>query len=64
MLEQYDKITEAADAIRARYPDMPAVGIILGSGLGGIAGSIATRIVARARGPGGVHQREIGRAHV
>jgi len=40
MLEQYDKITEAAASIRARWPHAPAVGIILGSGLGGVASQI------------------------
>jgi purine-nucleoside phosphorylase len=40
MLDQYDKITEAAESIRERFPQMPAVGIILGSGLGGVTGAI------------------------
>ncbi|RLS28582.1 MAG: purine-nucleoside phosphorylase [Planctomycetota bacterium] len=40
MLEQYDKITAAAATIRSRWPQMPAVGIILGSGLGGVTGAI------------------------
>lgn len=40
MLDQYDKITEATAAIRARWPEMPAVGIILGSGLGGVTAAI------------------------
>jgi purine-nucleoside phosphorylase len=41
MLDQYDKVTEAATAIAARWPARPAVGIILGSGLGGVTGAIA-----------------------
>ena len=44
MLDQYDKITEAAEAIRARFPRMPAVGIILGSGLGGVTGAITDAV--------------------
>lgn len=45
MLDQYDKITESAAAIRSRFPAMPTVGIILGSGLGGIAASISEAVV-------------------
>ncbi len=44
MLDQYDKITEAAGAIRARCPRMPTVGIILGSGLGGVTGAITEAV--------------------
>ncbi len=40
MLDQYDKVTEAAAAIAARWAVRPAVGIILGSGLGGVTGAI------------------------
>jgi purine-nucleoside phosphorylase len=40
MLDQYDKVTEAATAIAARWAARPAVGIILGSGLGGVTGAI------------------------
>lgn len=37
----YDDIQRAADAVRARAPLTPAVGIILGTGLGGLAEEIA-----------------------
>ena len=40
MLDQYDKITEACDSIRAGWPHVPRVGLILGSGLGGAAAAI------------------------
>ena len=40
MLDQYDKITEACAVIAKRWPHAPAVGIILGSGLGGVTGAI------------------------
>lgn len=44
MLDQYDKITEAAATISARWPHQPAAGIILGSGLGGIASALVDRV--------------------
>jgi purine-nucleoside phosphorylase len=37
----YDDIQRAADAVRARAPLTPAVGIILGTGLGGLAEEVA-----------------------
>ncbi|MBM3955263.1 MAG: purine-nucleoside phosphorylase [Planctomycetes bacterium] len=37
MLDLYDKITDACGAIGSRWPGRPAVGIILGSGLGAVA---------------------------
>jgi purine-nucleoside phosphorylase len=37
----YDDIQRAADAVRAHAAPVPAVGIILGTGLGGLAGEIA-----------------------
>jgi purine-nucleoside phosphorylase len=39
-MEYYDKVTEAADAIRARISETPKIAIILGSGLGDFAGSL------------------------
>ncbi len=36
----YDDIARAADAVRARAPLTPAIGIILGTGLGGLAAEI------------------------
>jgi len=44
MLDQYDKITEACTAISQRWPRTPAVGIILGSGLGGVTGAITDTV--------------------
>jgi purine-nucleoside phosphorylase len=43
MLDLYDKIQEAHDAIRTRWPGRPRVGVILGTGLGGLAGDIDTQ---------------------
>jgi purine-nucleoside phosphorylase len=40
-MDYYDRVTEAADAIRARAPEIPQVGIVLGSGLGDFANSLA-----------------------
>ena len=36
----YDKVKEAADAIRSRVRDVPQIGIVLGSGLGDFANSL------------------------
>ncbi len=44
MLDQYDKITEACATIAAQWPHTPAVGIILGSGLGGVTGAITDKV--------------------
>jgi purine-nucleoside phosphorylase len=41
MLDQFEKVTEAAAVIGRRWPHAPAVGIILGSGLGGVTAAIA-----------------------
>ncbi len=40
MLDLYDKIKEAAAAIRGQFKSVPKVGIILGTGLGGIVEEI------------------------
>ena len=45
MLEQFDKITAASAAINRRWNHSPTVGIILGSGLGGVTASIADPVV-------------------
>ena len=37
----YEQIQEAASAIRAKWSSTPGVGIILGTGLGGLAEDIA-----------------------
>jgi purine-nucleoside phosphorylase len=39
-MSYYDQVKEAADAIQARVPEIPAIGIVLGSGLGDFAGSL------------------------
>ena len=44
MLDQFDKITEAATFIRDRWRLTPRVAIILGSGLGGISGALAEAV--------------------
>jgi len=44
MLDQYDKITEACGSIAAKWPRTPAVGIILGSGLGGVTAAITDKV--------------------
>src|SRR5690348_6776873 len=40
MVELYDAIQEAAQAVRKRWAGAPRVGIILGTGLGGLAQDI------------------------
>jgi purine-nucleoside phosphorylase len=45
MLDQYDKITEAAALIRSRWDHAPKVGIILGSGLGGATAAVTDKLV-------------------
>ena len=44
MLKLYDKIQEAAQAVRSRWSAQPRVGIILGTGLGGFAQDIDTAV--------------------
>jgi purine-nucleoside phosphorylase len=44
MLDQFDKITEAAAFIAGQWAPRPAVGIILGSGLGGVTGTITDKV--------------------
>jgi purine-nucleoside phosphorylase len=45
MLELYDQIQTAAEAIRARWPHKPRAGIILGTGLGSLVRNIADQVV-------------------
>ena len=45
MTELYDRIRESAKYIRARAAGRPTVGIVLGSGLGGLAKKIAAKTV-------------------
>ncbi|MCX7406129.1 MAG: purine-nucleoside phosphorylase [Planctomycetia bacterium] len=44
MLEQYDQISEAAAAIARQWSLKPTVGIILGSGLGGVTTAITEKV--------------------
>jgi purine-nucleoside phosphorylase len=44
MLDQFDKITEAATFISSKWTLAPKVGIILGSGLGGVAAAITEKV--------------------
>ena len=44
MLDQFDKITEACAKISAQWPHKPAVGLILGSGLGAAATALTDTV--------------------
>jgi purine-nucleoside phosphorylase len=41
----YDQVQEAADAIRMRVPEPPPIGVVLGSGLGDFANTLADPVV-------------------
>jgi len=41
----YDKVQEAAEAVRSRVRAVPAIGVVLGSGLGDFANSLADSVV-------------------
>jgi purine-nucleoside phosphorylase len=43
-MSYYDDVKEAADAIRARVPEVPEVAIVLGSGLGDFANSLGDSV--------------------
>src|SRR5262245_27305101 len=43
-MEYFDKVKEAADAIRSRVSDLPKIAIGLGSGLGDFAGSLGAPV--------------------
>jgi len=43
-MDYYDKVKEAADAVRARVPHVPQIGVVLGSGLGDFANSLADAV--------------------
>ena len=43
-MSYYDQVREAADAVRSRVPEVPAVAIVLGSGLGEYADSLADAV--------------------
>jgi purine-nucleoside phosphorylase len=40
----YDQVKEVADTIRARLPEIPQIGIVLGSGLGDFANSLGAAV--------------------
>ncbi|HEY2906501.1 MAG TPA: purine-nucleoside phosphorylase [Vicinamibacterales bacterium] len=46
-MDYYDSIKEAADAVRARVPATPQVGIVLGSGLGDFANALTESVSMR-----------------
>jgi purine-nucleoside phosphorylase len=43
-MSYYDQVAEAADAIRGRVPEVPRIGIILGSGLGDFADGLEAAV--------------------
>lgn len=43
-LEYYEQVKEAADAVRSRISEIPSIGIVLGSGLGGFVESLADAV--------------------
>jgi purine-nucleoside phosphorylase len=43
-MNYYDHVKEAADTIRSRVPDVPQIGIVLGSGLGDFANSLGDAV--------------------
>src|SRR5215208_3818735 len=43
-MSYYDRVSEAAEAIRKRVKEIPAIGIVLGSGLGDFANSLTDRV--------------------
>jgi purine-nucleoside phosphorylase len=43
-MTDYDQVEHAADAIRARVPEVPRIAIVLGSGLGDFADSLADAV--------------------
>ncbi|MEI6165542.1 MAG: purine-nucleoside phosphorylase, partial [Planctomycetota bacterium] len=44
MLDQYDQLTASCAAISKQWHKTPSVGIILGSGLGGVTGAITDTV--------------------
>jgi purine-nucleoside phosphorylase len=40
----YDQVKEAADAVRSRVPEVPQIGVVLGSGLGDFAASLGESV--------------------
>src|SRR6266536_1049899 len=50
MADYFEKVKEAADAIRSHVPEIPKIGIVLGSGLGDFAGSLGGAVSMRYDG--------------
>jgi purine-nucleoside phosphorylase len=44
-VELFDQVQEACASVRAKWPGRPQVGVILGTGLGGLAGEIGSEAV-------------------
>ena len=44
-MDYFGEVKEAADAIRARLPELPSIGIVLGSGLGDFANTLGDPVV-------------------
>ena len=44
VMDYYDRVKEAADAIAGRVSGIPRIAVVLGSGLGDFAGSLAERV--------------------
>ena len=61
-MSYYDRVKEAADAIRERVSDMPEIAIVLGSGLGDFAGSLGDEKHSRRDSYGGGEPR-LSRGH-
>jgi len=47
MTDYFDKVTQAAEFLRARIGDVPETAIVLGSGLGDFADSLTEPIALR-----------------
>ena len=43
-MSYYDQVSEAAEAIKTKVSEIPAIGVVLGSGLGDFAGSLADAV--------------------
>src|SRR5262245_59223709 len=43
-MSYYDQVKEAADAVRSRISEIPRIAIVLGSGLGDYAGTLADAV--------------------
>src|SRR5437868_4090542 len=46
-MDYYGRVKEAAESIRGRVKEVPRIGVVLGSGLGDFAGSLADSVSLR-----------------